>query len=74
MSFGPAYDGLVCRTKHRNTRRKCNCDGYHFPHRLGGGACQYGLRRDYYRAVSQGMLKEEALTLLSAAALETMPL
>jgi hypothetical protein len=25
----------------RNRRLKCNCDGYHFPHRKFSGTCQY---------------------------------
>ncbi len=25
----------------RNQRLKCECGGYHFPHRRGGGACAH---------------------------------
>jgi hypothetical protein len=57
----------------RNTRRKCTCGGYWFPHRKGGGACEHGLRRDYYVGLRHGLTKEEAMQLLSAAALETLP-
>ena len=61
------------RTLWRNTRRKCVCGGYHFPHRKGGGACEHGLRRDYYLAIRQGLSKPDALALLSVNGLESLP-
>jgi hypothetical protein len=35
----------------RNKRLRCNCTGYWFPHRAGGGACVYGPRAAYYAAL-----------------------
>jgi hypothetical protein len=57
----------------RATRLRCDCGGYHFPHRRTGGACDHGARRDYYLAVRCGVPRLEALELLSAAQLERMP-
>lgn len=54
----------------RNTRLRCDCMGYHFPHRRGGGACDSSPRRDYYHALRCGMDKGEALAMLSADQLE----
>lgn len=38
----------------RNKRLRCNCPGYWFPHRVTGGACDYGPRRDYFIALRHG--------------------
>lgn len=50
----------------------CTCGSYHFPHRKGGGACEYGSRADYFLAIRQGMPIEEALELLSIYDLRKM--
>lgn len=57
----------------RNTRRRCDCSGYWFPHRKTGGACEHGPRRDYYHALRSGYSREEAMQLLSAEQLERLP-
>jgi hypothetical protein len=56
----------------RHKHQKCMCAGYHFPHRRTGGACIYGARADYYRAIAQGLSVAEAQALLSADQLERM--
>ena len=58
--------------KWRNTRLRCDCGGYHFPHRRTGGACTHGARSDYYLALRQGIDQAEAQQLLSADQLERM--
>lgn len=60
-------------TKWRNTRLRCDCGGYHFPHRRTGGACHHGPRSDYYLALRQGVSRPEAEALLWAHQLERMP-
>lgn len=35
------------RRQWRNTRLRCDCQGYWFPHRKSGGACIHGARSDY---------------------------
>lgn len=57
----------------RNRARKCNCGGYHFPHRRTGGACHHGPRADYYLGLRSGLSKPEAEALLWAHVLETLP-
>jgi hypothetical protein len=54
------------------TITKCECGGYHFPHRKGSGACDYSARADYYQAKRQGLSEAEAMQLLSATELEKM--
>jgi hypothetical protein len=44
-------------TRHR--LRKCMCGGYWFPHRRGGGAC------DYHLALRAGCTVQEAMELLT---------
>lgn len=56
----------------KHQEQKCQCGGYHFPHRKGGGACHHGTRADYYAAVRAGLPTAECLALLSAADLERM--
>ena len=56
----------------RHRLQKCDCGGYWFPHRKGGGACYYSSRRDYYEALRAGVPLREAMQLLSAADLERM--
>jgi hypothetical protein len=34
----------------RNRRLKCECGGYWFPHRRGGGACDHSATRDIHLA------------------------
>lgn len=40
----------------RNQRLKCECGGYWFPHRRGGGACDYSKTRDIHLALRTGDL------------------
>lgn len=61
------------RSAWRNSRLRCDCGGYHFPHRKGGGACDFGIRRDYYLGLRGGLSKPEAMTLLWAHTLDTLP-
>lgn len=56
----------------RNTRLRCDCSGYWFPHRKTGGACVHGPRSDFYHALRAGLDMAEAMTLLSAAQIERM--
>lgn len=56
----------------RNTRLKCECGGYHFPHRKTGGACYHGPRSDYYLALRAGTTRNEAEQLLWSTQLERM--
>lgn len=56
----------------RHQREKCVCAGYHFPHRLGGGACIHSERSDYYHALRQGVPQADAMLLLTAGQLEAM--
>lgn len=44
----------------RNQRLKCECGGYHFPHRKGGGACYSSKTRDIHVAIRGGNLSEIA--------------
>ena len=55
-----------------NTVNRCNCLGYHFPHRKGSGACESSPCGDYYQAKRHGMPESEAQALLSVAQLERM--
>lgn len=71
MRFSPAMH-LAAR-RHRNTRMRCDCTGYWFPHRRTGGACLQGPRADYYHAIRQGAQKGEAEALLWAHQLERLP-
>lgn len=57
----------------RNFIQKCECGGYHFPHRRTGGACAHGPRRDYYLALRADLSKPEAEALLPSWQLEKMP-
>jgi len=52
----------------RNTRLRCNCDGYWFPHRTGGGACRTGYRHLFYLALRRGA---DELTALAEWAYDT---
>lgn len=54
------------------TRYRCNCWGYWFPHRKGGGACEHSPRRDFYLARRAGATVEEAMQELSVDQLERM--
>lgn len=56
----------------RHREQKCPCGGYWFPHRVGGGACEFSPRGNYYKALRDGATLEEAKSLLSAKDLERM--
>lgn len=62
----------LSNSRHLNTRYRCDCSGYWFPHRRTGGACIYGPRSDYYHALRQGLDQAEAMALLSVNQLERM--
>lgn len=38
----------LCR-KMRRRKGICGCDGYHYPHRMGGGLCEHGSLAQVYR-------------------------
>lgn len=44
----------------RNKRLRCDCGGYWFPHRRGGGSCDTSPRVWYWRARWQGASETEA--------------
>lgn len=50
--------------------RPCDCGGYHFPHRWGGGACYHSSRAAFYWARSLPL--KERMELLSAADLDRL--
>lgn len=56
-------------SKRRNTRLRCDCLGYWFPHRKGGGACERANpgKRDYYRMLRQGVSEVVAMAELTEA-------
>lgn len=56
----------------RNTRLRCDCHGYWFPHRRTGGACVHGARSDFYHALRAGLELSEAMALLSSHQIERM--
>lgn len=56
----------------RHQREKCDCGGYWFPHRRGGGACYHSPVSDYYHAIRQGVPKEEAMQLLTSDQLDRL--
>lgn len=56
----------------RNLALKCQCGGYHFPHRKGSGACVHSPRAAYYVALRCGATVAEAQQELSAEQLERM--
>lgn len=56
----------------RATRLKCECGGYHFPHRKGGGACIHSPRSAYYTALRNGASDSEAQAELWCDKLELM--
>jgi len=62
VSFKPRLD--------KRGRPVCDCGGYKFPHRKGSGACYFSLYCDQHHALRAGASPEEALALLSAAAIE----
>lgn len=57
---------LMYRSRWRATLERCDCHGYWFPHRKGGGACEYSPYRDYYRALRAGATVAEAQQMLTA--------
>lgn len=50
----------------------CRCGGFHFPHRPGSSACDLSPRNTYYRALRNGVPKNDAEALLWADKLEMM--
>lgn len=46
--------------------------GYHFPHRKGGGACDFSPRAAYYIAKRNGASESEAMAELTADQLDRM--
>ena len=44
----------------RHQEQKCECGGYHFPHRRGGGACDASPRQAIYIAIRGGCAHEIA--------------
>jgi hypothetical protein len=58
--------------KWRNTRLRCDCGGYWFPHRKTGGACHLGPRSTYYLAKRGGATEAEAQAELTINQLERM--
>lgn len=56
-------------SKWRNTRLRCDCGAYHFPHRKGGGACDRATpgKRDYFLMLRQGVSAATAMAELSEA-------
>lgn len=61
-------------SKRRNTRLRCDCMGYWFPHRRGGGACDKANpgRRDYFRMLRQSVPEAEAMAELTEADLNRL--
>lgn len=64
--------GVRSLSRWRNTRLRCDCMGYWFPHRKGGGACEHSRNRTYHEMLRAGMTQAEAMAELSAADLERM--
>lgn len=72
MSAALPLPGLRWMARWRNTRMRCDCMGYWFPHRIGGGACEHSRNRHYHEMLRAGMTQSEAMAELSAADLERM--
>lgn len=74
MTFGAASSLMLSRAtaKWRGTRERCDCFGYWFPHRRGGGACEHSSRRTYYEMLRAGVPEAEAMAELSAADLDRL--
>lgn len=51
---------LPFRAMTRNQRLKCECGGYHFPHRRAGGACAHSKTLVYHLARRQGLSDADA--------------
>lgn len=60
------------QSKRRNTRLRCDCGGYWFPHRRGGGACEHSTRRDFYAVLRGGGSLAEAQQMLTSDQLDQM--
>ena len=43
----------------RNQQLKCDCGGYWFPHRRGGGSCRYSPSAEYWFRIQRGEDPEE---------------
>lgn len=59
-------------SKWRNTRLRCDCMGYWFPHRRGGGNCEHSARPDFYMVLRGGGSLAEAQQMLTADQLDQM--
>ena len=64
---------ILAGRRQRNTRLRCDCLGYWFPHRVTGGACEHGPRADYFHAIRQGATRSEAEALLWSHQLDKLP-
>lgn len=73
MQLAASRFALRSAAKWRNTRLRCDCMGYHFPHRKTGGACVHSPRRTYYEMLRAGMSQAEAMCEgLTAGQIEAM--
>jgi hypothetical protein len=45
----------------RNQKLRCDCHGYWFPHRRGGGACEASRTREYHWARRRGESHQDAM-------------
>lgn len=61
-------------SKWRNTRLRCDCGAYWFPHRKTGGGCEHASpgKRDYFRMLRQGVPAAVAMAELSEADLNRL--
>lgn len=51
----------------RNRRLKCDCGGYHFPHRRGGGLCYHSKTRGIHLAKRFGSADDVAEAVIDLA-------
>lgn len=72
-NFGARMKKVQASKLWKNTRLRCDCGGYPFPHRRGGGACYHSPREAYYQALRNGLPGNEAEELLWAVQLEKLP-
>ena len=61
-------------SKRHNTRLRCDCGAYWFPHRKTGGACDHAApgKRDYFRMLRQSMPEAVAMAELSESGLNRL--
>lgn len=74
MALPPTIIGPRSASRWRNTRLRCDCMGYWFPHRKGGGACDKANpgRRDYFRMLRAGVTEREAMAELTESDLDRL--